>query len=94
MFAAGQQVTVHRTDGTVEDDWYCWTDFTLQGNVDGYTPPECIAVSVVKPLTPFTAEDINPNPDVRFIEKRVSLSTLAGWNQEDQTRDAQLRCSR
>jgi len=79
---AGDKIIVQRSSGEMENDWYFWTNWREPSNVSAFTAPECISVLVVKPLAPFTAEDIRSNPEVSYLSKSVSWADVLEWNRQ------------
>lgn len=77
--AAGSRVTVHRTSGDIEDDWYLWTDMSLASESMAFSAPEVILVMVIKPNPHVDLADILSGESGEYIAKKVPLSTLMSW---------------
>jgi hypothetical protein len=83
-YGHGAQVTVHRTDGRVEDNWWVFRN-GQQGNP--FAAPEICLVEVVQPENDMTfaeAEEeflrLGRHSTVTVRMKRVNLLTLMEWN--------------
>lgn len=80
----GQQVTVLRSDGTLEDDWYLWTDTNHPNFV--FTAPELIGCLVIKFIDGYTIHDaldengVPKENNAKYLGKKVTLSELIEWN--------------
>jgi hypothetical protein len=80
---AGDQITVVRSDGTVEHDWYMWTDMDAAARMLAYSAPEMNADVRVMVIKRLDGKVPVPNdPDNPIMHKHPMLSTLVEWQKE------------
>lgn len=76
---AGDQVTVVRSNGTVEHDWYLWTDMEAAARMLAYSAPELKADVRVMVIKRLDGEVPTQNDDNPIVYKKPMLSTLREW---------------
>lgn len=85
-FNAGDRITVVRSNGDIEHDWYLWTDMDQlrSGPSFAFTAPEMIGLRAIKPTNgESVAEMLAPGNNIQYIEKRITLTELLTWQQPD-----------
>lgn len=79
---AGDQVTVVRTDGTVQHDWYLWTDMEQAARMLAYSAPELRADVRVMVIRRHDGKvPVQNDPDNPITFKHPMLSKLIEWQE-------------
>lgn len=81
-FNAGDRVTVVRSNGDIEHDWYLWTDMDMlrADRSFAFTAPELIGLMVLKITDGSTVQELlTPGNQVAWMGKKINLSQLIQW---------------